>query len=45
MRFHLVVSREVQNKARQIFAEQLKRTGLRDYELEVRSFSDDEVET
>lgn len=42
--FHMVVPRDLQKKARQALADELERIDLHDYELEVRSFSDDEVE-
>lgn len=42
--FHLVVARENQKAARQALAEELERLGLPDYEMDVRPFSDDEME-
>jgi putative Mg2+ transporter-C (MgtC) family protein len=42
--FHLIVSRDFQKMARQELSDELERTGLHNYELEVRTFSADEVQ-
>jgi putative Mg2+ transporter-C (MgtC) family protein len=42
--FHLVWTLQFQRQTRRSVAEELQRTGLHEFELEVRSFSEDEVE-